>query len=179
MLAVDALDARGGQVAELAPETLAALGKVLPAAWSKGDPVDIIGDAGPERYEAALTAVLADPDVDAVLVINCPTAVADSTDAAEAVLKVIAAHEPAAGGADRLARRDRAGGGARPASPPRACRPTRRRTRRCAPSCTWPTTPRNQRLLMEAPGRAADGRRPTGRRPRRSSPAALAEGRRC
>ena len=38
-----------------------------------------IGDAGPDRYEAALSAVLADPAADAVLAINCPTAVTDST----------------------------------------------------------------------------------------------------
>ncbi len=140
-MAADALDARGGHVAELAPTTIAALGKALPAAWSKGDPVDIIGDAGPDRYEAALTTLLADPNADAVLVINCPTAVTDSTAAAEAVLKVIAAHEPrpavlTAGSASPRRRRPA------PASPPPACRPTRRRTRRCAPSCTWPTTPR-------------------------------------
>ena len=94
VLAADALDTRGGQVAELAPETVAALNKALPPAWSKGDPVDIIGDAGPERYEVALTALLADPNADAVLAINCPTAVTDSAAAAEAVLKVIAAHKP-------------------------------------------------------------------------------------
>ncbi len=94
VLAVDALDARGGHIAELTPETLARLNAALPAAWSKGDPVDIIGDAGPERYEAALEAVLADPGVDAVLAINCPTAVTDSTEAAQAVLKVVRAHRP-------------------------------------------------------------------------------------
>ena len=94
VLAVDALEARGGQLAELSADTIAALGKALPAAWSKGDPVDIIGDAGPDRYEAALTAVLADPGADAVLAINCPTAVTDSTDAAGAVLKVVAARNP-------------------------------------------------------------------------------------
>lgn len=94
VLAADALDARGGRVAELAPQTIATLGKALPAAWSKGDPVDIIGDAGPDRYEAALTALLADPNADAVLAINCPTAVTDSTAAAGAVLKVIAGRQP-------------------------------------------------------------------------------------
>jgi acetyltransferase len=94
VLAVDALEARGGRLAALSPETLAALGKVLPAAWSKGDPVDIVGDAGPERYRAAMEAVLSDPGADAVLVMNCPTAVADSTDAAKAVLGVIAAASP-------------------------------------------------------------------------------------
>ena len=94
VMAVDALDARGGHLAELSPATLARLNAALPAAWSKGDPVDIIGDAGPERYEVALEAVLADPRVDAVLAINCPTAVTDSTEAAEAVLKVVRAHRP-------------------------------------------------------------------------------------
>src|SRR5579864_1731183 len=78
VLAADSLEARGGRVADLAPETLAKLNAALPAAWSKGDPVDIVGDAGPERYAAALEAVLADPNADAVLAINCPTAVVDS-----------------------------------------------------------------------------------------------------
>jgi acetyltransferase len=94
VLAVDALEARGGRVAELSQETLEALGRALPATWSKGDLVDIIGDAGPERYEAALGAVLADPNADAVLAINCPTAVADSTEAARAVIKAAAGRKP-------------------------------------------------------------------------------------
>ena len=92
VLAVDALDARGGHLAALSPLTLATLNAALPTAWSKGDPVDILGDAGPERYEAAVAAVLADPQADAVLVVNCPTAVTDSTEAARAVLQTIAAH---------------------------------------------------------------------------------------
>jgi len=94
VLAVDALDARGGRLAALSPQTIATLGAALPATWSKGDPVDILGDAGPARYEAALTAVLADPQADAVLAINCPTAVTDSTEAARAVLKAIDARHP-------------------------------------------------------------------------------------
>lgn len=89
IMAVDALEARGGRVAELSKATLDGLGKVLPAAWSKADPVDIMGDAGPERYTAALEAVLADPGADAVLVLNCPTAVSDSTAAAQAVVEAV------------------------------------------------------------------------------------------
>src|SRR5690606_18908689 len=61
------------------------------ATWSKGNPIDIIGDAGPARYEAAMKALLEDPASDAVLVINCPTALASSDEAAAAVLKAIAA----------------------------------------------------------------------------------------
>ncbi len=90
VMAVDALTGHGGALAELSPETIEALSRVLPAAWSHGDPVDIIGDAPPERYEAALKAVLADRAAEAVLVMNCPTAVADSVSAARAVVSALA-----------------------------------------------------------------------------------------
>ncbi|MGI9384003.1 MAG: GNAT family N-acetyltransferase, partial [Methyloligellaceae bacterium] len=59
------------------------------------NPIDIIGDAGPERYEAALHAVLDDADGDAVLVMNCPTALTSSMAAAETVLKVVRDREAA------------------------------------------------------------------------------------
>ncbi len=86
VMAADALEARGGRLATLSPATISALEKVAPPTWSKGNPIDIIGDATAARYRAALEAVLHDPGVDAVLVMNCPTAVADSTEAAEAVI---------------------------------------------------------------------------------------------
>jgi acetyltransferase len=85
VLAVDQLLDRGVELAALAPQTLAALDKALPATWSHANPVDIIGDAPPERYVAALTAVAGDHGVDAVLVMNCPTALADPVAAATAV----------------------------------------------------------------------------------------------
>jgi acetyltransferase len=89
VLATDALIDEGGRLAQPAAETLAALDQVLPANWSHGNPVDIIGDAPGERYAAALEALLADPGSDAVLVMNCPTAVASSSDAARAVVDVL------------------------------------------------------------------------------------------
>ena len=64
----------------------AALDAVLPPTWSHGNPVDIIGDAEPERYARALDVLLEDDGADAVLVMNCPTALASSTAAAEAVV---------------------------------------------------------------------------------------------
>jgi acetyltransferase len=73
VLAVDRLVDLGGAVAELSPDTRARLDAVLPPAWSKGNPVDIIGDADGERYAAALDALLADPQNDAILVMNVPT----------------------------------------------------------------------------------------------------------
>ena len=84
ILAVDAMAGQSGTLAVLGDETLAQLGRALPPTWSHGNPVDIIGDAGIERYRAASAAVLADPQVDALLVMNCPTAVADSTAIARA-----------------------------------------------------------------------------------------------
>jgi acetyltransferase len=85
VLAVDQLIDDGALLAALAPETLAALDAALPATWSHANPVDIIGDAPPERYRAALRAVATDPGVDALLVMNCPTALADPSAAAAAV----------------------------------------------------------------------------------------------
>ncbi|MFC7047601.1 bifunctional acetate--CoA ligase family protein/GNAT family N-acetyltransferase [Emcibacter nanhaiensis] len=89
VLAVDRLIDFGGTLADLSEETLARLDQALPDNWSKGNPVDIIGDAGPERYEQAMEIVLEDPCVDAVMVINCPTALASSTEAAKATLRSI------------------------------------------------------------------------------------------
>jgi len=85
VMATDALIDEGGQLAKLAPDTIAQLDAVLPKTWSRGNPVDIIGDAPPERYAAALRLLLADPNADAVLVLNTPTAVGDSTAAARVV----------------------------------------------------------------------------------------------
>jgi acetyltransferase len=90
VLAVDDLIQSGGRLAPLSEGVVAELDKVLPANWSRANPVDIIGDAAPERYAAALDAILPNCKADAILVINCPTALASSTDAAKAVIEAIA-----------------------------------------------------------------------------------------
>ncbi len=87
VLATDALIEQGGTLAELAPVTLAALDAKLPATWSHGNPVDIVGDAPGARYVDAATAIAADPGVDAVLALNCPTAIASSEEAASALIQ--------------------------------------------------------------------------------------------
>jgi acetyltransferase len=92
VLAVDRLADWGGTLATLDPQTIAALNAVLPPTWSHANPVDIIGDATPDRYRAALQAVLSDKGTDAILVMNCPTALADSTAAAEAVVETVKTH---------------------------------------------------------------------------------------
>ena len=88
VLATDSVVAHGGRLAELAPDTIARLDAALPPTWSRGNPVDLIGDAPGERYAAALRAVLADPGVDAVLVLHAPTAIASSEEAAAAVAMI-------------------------------------------------------------------------------------------
>ena len=90
VLAVDNLMRLDGKLAPMSEDLVKALDKVLPANWSRANPIDIIGDASPERYKATLDAVLAEPEADGILVMNCPTALASSTDAAQAVLDAIA-----------------------------------------------------------------------------------------
>jgi len=86
VLATDRAVAEGIRLAELTPETMKTLDAVLPATWSHGNPVDIIGDAPGSRYAAALEALLDDDGTDAVLVLNCPTAIVDGAEAARAVI---------------------------------------------------------------------------------------------
>ncbi len=87
VLATDALIEQGGQLAELSEETLQQLNEVLPPTWSHSNPIDIIGDAPGSRYEQALEILVNAKGVDAILVINCPVAVIERTEAAEAVVK--------------------------------------------------------------------------------------------
>lgn len=96
VLAADELLERGGELAVLGEETLAKLDAVLPANWSRGNPVDIVGDAPPERFAAALDVVLGDPSCDAVLVLHCPTALSSGIGAARAVAETSARHADAA-----------------------------------------------------------------------------------
>jgi len=83
VLACDALITGGGELTELTPETTEAYNAVLPATWSHNNPVDIIGDASPERYAKALEIAAADPHSDGMLVILTPQAMTDPTRIAE------------------------------------------------------------------------------------------------
>jgi acetyltransferase len=73
-------------LAELGPATLEALQEALPANWSHGNPIDLIGDADSRRYRVAITACLADPGVDGVLALLTPQAMTDADSVAGAVL---------------------------------------------------------------------------------------------
>jgi acetyltransferase len=83
VLATDMLIGSGAQLAELTPETMLALNQILPATWSHNNPVDVIGDAGPELYAKAVDITAKDPNTDGLLVILTPQAMTDSTATAE------------------------------------------------------------------------------------------------
>ncbi|MFW6367525.1 MAG: bifunctional acetate--CoA ligase family protein/GNAT family N-acetyltransferase [Halothece sp.] len=85
VLATDALIRKGGQLAELAPETIQALNECLPTHWSHGNPIDILGDADPKRYESAIAQLAKDPNSDGLLVILTPQAMTNPTQIAESL----------------------------------------------------------------------------------------------
>jgi acetyltransferase len=89
VLAADRLSDLGGSLARLSEESRIALDAILPPTWSRGNPVDIIGDAGPERYARALDILASEREADAVLVMNCPTALSSSTEVAQQVVSVL------------------------------------------------------------------------------------------
>ncbi|MCB9453128.1 MAG: bifunctional acetate--CoA ligase family protein/GNAT family N-acetyltransferase [Anaerolineaceae bacterium] len=83
VLATDALISDGGELAEIAPQTMEALNQLLPGPWSHGNPIDILGDASPERYAKALEIAAEDPNSDGLLVILTPQDMTDPTQTAE------------------------------------------------------------------------------------------------
>ncbi len=85
VLATDTLLTNGGELAEVSAETMSKLNEFLPAAWSHNNPIDIIGDASPERYAKALEVAADDPNSDGLLVILTPQAMTDPTATAEAL----------------------------------------------------------------------------------------------
>ncbi|CAA9451086.1 MAG: Acetyl-CoA synthetase (ADP-forming) alpha and beta chains, putative [uncultured Rubrobacteraceae bacterium] len=83
VLATDSLVTGGGELARLSPETIENLNNFLPAPWSHANPVDVLGDAGPERYEKAVEVAVQDPESDGLLVVLTPQDMTDPTATAE------------------------------------------------------------------------------------------------
>jgi acetyltransferase len=79
VLAADALITNGGELTKISPQAMEAFNEILPASWSHNNPVDIIGDASPERYAKALEIAAKDPNSDGILVILTPQAMTDPT----------------------------------------------------------------------------------------------------
>jgi acetyltransferase len=92
VLAVDRLVDLGGTLAGISPGTMQKLDSALPPIWSRANPVDIAGDADPARYVTALEGLIEDPENDAILVMNVPTALASTPAAARSVAAVAQAH---------------------------------------------------------------------------------------
>jgi len=90
VLAADALVRHGGKLASFASDTHLKLDKIIPSRGSHANPLDIGGDARPERYLAALEAVSADPGVDAVLLMHAPTAVTSVAEVSAACTPALA-----------------------------------------------------------------------------------------
>ena len=90
VLAADAVALAGGKLAVLSGETTAELDKVLPATWSRANPIDIIGDAPPDRFCEAAKILSRSPDVDAILFSYAPTAVSNSREVAQATVSAFA-----------------------------------------------------------------------------------------
>jgi acetyltransferase len=88
VLATDALILSGGELAPVAPETMEALNQVLPASWSHNNPIDVIGDASPERYAKAIEIVAKDPNADGMLIILTPQDMTDPTQTAEQIKSI-------------------------------------------------------------------------------------------
>ena len=83
VLATDALITSGGELTEISAETMNTLNGFLPAAWSHNNPIDVLGDASPERYAKALEVAAADPNSDGLLVVLTPQAMTEPTQTAE------------------------------------------------------------------------------------------------
>jgi acetyltransferase len=83
VLATDALIGGGGELAEISPKTMESLNEFLPAPWSHGNPIDVLGDADPERYAKTLETAAGDPESDGLLVVLTPQDMTDPTATAE------------------------------------------------------------------------------------------------
>ena len=89
VLAADALALGGGSLAELSAASLQRLHEFLPPTWSRGNPVDIIGDAPAERYARTLQVLLDDPGAQALLFMHAPTAIVPSAEIARACVPLM------------------------------------------------------------------------------------------
>lgn len=93
VMAADRAADRNIELAEFKEETIQALNKVLPEVWSHGNPVDVIGDAPPERYRAAVDICLNDPGVDGAIVILTPQAMTEPDEVAKTLIELADHHK--------------------------------------------------------------------------------------
>ena len=150
VLATDALITGGGQLAPVSPGTMDQLNKLLPAPWSHNNPIDVLGDAGAERYAKTLEIAAKDPDSDGLLVILTPQDMTEPAQTAELLRQYAKIDSPFPkpvlaswmGGPDVQAGEEilnRAGIPTSPTpTPPPACSPTCGAIRTTCAACTRP-----------------------------------------
>ncbi len=83
VLATDALILGGGKLTHISDEAMQELDAFLPSAWSRGNPIDVLGDAGPDRYAQTLELAARDKNSDGLLVVLTPQDMTDPTQTAE------------------------------------------------------------------------------------------------
>jgi len=88
VMATDSLIAKEGKLAELSQKTMETLNSILPHYWSKGNPIDILGDAKADRYKAVVEACLNDKNVDGILIVYTPQAVAEPVEIAKTIVEL-------------------------------------------------------------------------------------------
>jgi len=88
VIATDTLIARGGKLAKLSDDIIEELNQHLSPHWSKGNPLDVLGDAGPEQYGRALEMCSKDKNVDGILVILTPQSMTDPTAVAKKLAEI-------------------------------------------------------------------------------------------
>jgi acetyltransferase len=89
VMAADALSSYGLEPVSLRPETISQLNEFLPSFWSKGNPVDILGDATPERYRRAVEVCVSAPEINGLVIVFVPQAVSDAADVAATLSEVL------------------------------------------------------------------------------------------
>jgi acetyltransferase len=85
VLATDALIGNGGELTKISEQTFTELNGFLPAHWSRNNPIDILGDAGADRYAKALEVAARDPNADGMLVVLTPQDMTNPTQTADAL----------------------------------------------------------------------------------------------
>ena len=110
IMAADAVEDMGMKVQALEESISTSLKSKLPAAASVGNPIDVLGDADPDRYSMAIEAALDDDTVDAVIVILTPQAISNPAETARVIIKGLRGNKPVLaafmGGADVMPARE-------------------------------------------------------------------------
>lgn len=88
IMATDALIARGGKLAKLNQKTMGLFNNVLPHYWSRGNPIDILGDAKADRYKVVVKACLDDENIDGLLIIYTAQAVGNPPEIAKSIVEI-------------------------------------------------------------------------------------------